>query len=217
MSCSYLVNPVAEIGGSLRVPGDKSISHRALLLGAVATGESEIDGLLEGSDCLAMASALKSLGVTLQRRSAGSYRVRGQGLQSFTSPRGVVDLGNSGTAIRLLAGAVAGQPLTVILSGDGSLRRRPMTRITAPLSAMGASIDTVDGCAPLTIRGRSGLAALTYDMPIASAQVKSALLLAGLTAAGPVIIRGGEGTRDHTERMLGAMGAKISAGVKASG
>lgn len=214
MSCSYVVSPVAEIGGSLRVPGDKSISHRALLLSALATGQSKIEGLLEGSDCLAMASALEALGVRLQRTGAGNYTVHGQGLQSFASPQGLLDLGNSGTAIRLLAGALAAQPLTAILSGDGSLRRRPMTRVTAPLAEMGASIETVDGRAPLTIRGRPGLAGLTYDMPIASAQVKSALLLAGLTATGPVIIRGGGGTRDHTERMLGAMGAKISAGVE---
>lgn len=214
MARSYLARPVTEIGGAVRVPGDKSISHRALLLSALASGESRIEGLLEGSDCLAMAAALAAMGVTLQRTGAAEYRVCGEGLQSFSSPRGVLDLGNSGTAIRLLAGAVAGMPLEAILTGDVSLRRRPMKRVTEPLIDMGARISSVAGCAPLTVRGRPGLSGLDYDMPVASAQVKSALLLAGLNARETVTVRGGEGTRDHTERMLGAMGAEIHSGVE---
>lgn len=214
MAQHFLVRPVGEIGGTVHVPGDKSISHRALLLAALAEGDSEIEGLLEGSDCLAMASALAAMGVSLSRTGAGRYRIRGEGLQSFSSPRGAVDLGNSGTAIRLLTGAIAGQPVDAVLTGDVSLRRRPMERVTKPLIDMGATISSVAGCAPLTVRGRPRLSGLVYDMPIASAQVKSALLLAGLNAREPVVIRGGEGTRDHTERMLAAMGARIQSGVE---
>jgi len=204
---SFSVTPGGALRGRLRVPGDKSISHRAIILGAIAEGESEIIGFLESEDTLATLAAFRAMGVLIETQAIGRIRVVGVGLKGLSAPPGPLYLGNSGTSMRLLAGVLAGQPFSTELTGDASLSRRPMGRIAEPLRAMGAKITTSDaGTPPLWIEGGCALSGIDYKMPIASAQVKSALLLAGLFAEGQTCVEEPAPTRDHTERMLPGFG-----------
>lgn len=203
----FSIAPGGVLRGRLQVPGDKSISHRALILGAIAEGDSEITGFLEGEDTRATLTAFRRMGVSIEAGGAGHVRVRGVGPTGLLAPREPLYLGNSGTSMRLLAGVLAGQPFPSELTGDPSLSRRPMARIAVPLSAMGAGIATSgEGTPPLRIRGGDVLSGIDYDMPVASAQVKSCLLLAGLFARGRTCVREPAPTRDHTERMLMGFG-----------
>ncbi len=205
------ITPVTRLAGEIEVPGDKSISHRAALFGALAEGRTEITGYLEGEDCLNTIAAVRALGVEVTRKGDGRYLVDGVGLTGLTEPDNVIDCGNSGTGARLLLGVLAGQPFTTVLTGDDSLRRRPMGRVVEPLTRMGARVAGRDGGRrlPLAITGRRPLTALTYRSPVASAQVKTALLLAGLWADGPVTVEEPSLSRDHTERMLAGFGARL--------
>lgn len=199
------------LSGRAAVPGDKSISHRALMLGALAVGPTRITGLLEGEDVRATAAALRAMGVGVARHQDGAWEVHGVGVGGLQAPDDVIDLGNSGTSARLLCGMLAGHGFTTILTGDASLRKRPMDRVTEPLSAMGARFEARDGgLMPLTVRGSDDLIPVTYALPVASAQVKSAVLLAGLHAPGVTTVIEPAATRDHTERMLAHMGAEIA-------
>jgi 3-phosphoshikimate 1-carboxyvinyltransferase len=206
------VSPVRRLAGRVVVPGDKSISHRAALFGALAQGRTEITGYLEGEDCLATLKAVRALGAEVTRKGPGHYFVDGAGLEGLSEPEDVIDCGNSGTGARLLVGVLAGQPFWTILTGDESLRSRPMDRVAEPLRRMGATVvGRREGSRlPLAVRGARPLKALTYASPVASAQVKTALLLAGLWADGPVTIREPAQSRDHTERMLGGFGARLA-------
>ena len=211
----YLVRPSGPLRGEIRVPGDKSISHRAVMLGAIADGDTRIRGLLEGEDVLATVAAFRSMGVEIDGPEDGGAVVHGVGREGLRAPAAAIDLGNAGTAMRLLAGLLAGQRFGCTLTGDASLKRRPMRRIAEPLSRMGARIETADGgTPPLVISARDGLAPIGYASPVASAQVKSCLLLAGLYADGRTCVTEPAPTRDHTERMLAAFGAVLTrAGV----
>jgi 3-phosphoshikimate 1-carboxyvinyltransferase len=200
--------PSGPLRGRVRVPGDKSISHRALLLGALADGPSRITNFLPSGDCLATFTCLRALGVDVETHDRRTLVVQGRGLRGLQAPAAPLDCARSGTTMRLLAGILAGQPFESTLTGEPQLLRRPMRRIVEPLRRMGAAISDHDGRAPLSLRG-SELRGGDYDLPIASAQVKSALLLAGLYADGPTTIRQSGPARDHTERMLAAMGAHI--------
>ncbi len=205
---AILARPVTRIGGTVDVPGDKSISHRAVLLGAIASGQTTVHGFLRGEDCLATVAAMRALGVNIEDRGE-TLVIRGAGDAGLDAPDGPLDLGNSGTALRLLAGILAAQSFSSELTGDASLRRRPMERIAEPLRAMGATIDTSSGCPPLRIAGGSSLHGIDYSLPVASAQIKSAVLLAGLYAHGRTTVHSPGPSRDHTERMLQAMGIPI--------
>ena len=203
-------HPAAGLSGRAKVPGDKSLSHRALLFGALAAGESRITGLLEGADVLATAEALRALGVELERAGEGSWRVHGRGLGGLAEPDRPLDLGNSGTAARLLLGVLAGHPFTTFLTGDASLRARPMSRVIEPLCRMGAQVLARSGQRlPLALTGTNELMPIRYELPVASAQVKSAVLLAGLHAAGRTTVIEPQPSRDHTERLLGQLGAEL--------
>lgn len=203
----FMITPGGKLSGSIRVPGDKSISHRALILGAIAEGVTRITGFLESTDCVATRKALQNMGVKIQRDSdVAEITVQGVGLQGLQAPMAPLDLGNSGTAMRLLCGVLAGQPFASTLTGDESLRRRPMRRVIEPLARMGVIIDSLQGCAPLTVHGQKALKPLRHELPVASAQVKSALLLAGLFAEGYTWLREPGISRDHTERMLVTFG-----------
>lgn len=208
---NYTVNPGKKLRGKIQVPGDKSISHRALMLSAIAEGETQIDGFLMGADNLATLTAFKQMGVDIQHdEETHCVVVKGVGLEGLQPPGEVLDLGNSGTAIRLLAGLLAGQLFDSILTGDESLCRRPMTRVVEPLRRMGAKIEmTISGTPPLKISGRNALSGIEYVLPVASAQVKSCLLLAGLYAQGKTCIVEPAPTRDHTERLLKWFGYPI--------
>lgn len=205
----FLVQPTREVRGAVAVPGDKSISHRALMLGAIAEGPSRVRGFLQGEDCTATRCALEALGVAIDEQADGELNIEGVGPRGLRAAKGPLDLGNSGTGMRLMAGLLAAQPFDSELTGDDSLRRRPMERIAAPLRAMGARIETRDGKAPLRIHGGAPLTGIDYTLPVASAQIKSALLLAGLQAAGTTVLRSPGPSRDHTERMLRALGAHV--------
>lgn len=205
----FRVQPGGALGGSLRVPGDKSISHRALLLGAIARGETRITHFLESADCHATLAALTALGVATRRPEAGTVLVQGAGSDGLSTPCDVLDCGNSGTSLRLLTGLLAGQPFRAMLDGDASLRRRPMQRVIEPLSRMGARFESRAGRAPLTVHGRRPLKPLRYVLPVASAQVKTALLFAGLYAEGETWLREPGASRDHTERLLPAFGGEL--------
>ncbi len=198
-----------RLRGEVTVPGDKSISHRAVMLGAVAEGVTEVTNFLEGADCLSTVACFRSLGVSIQRRD-GKIILRGRGLHGLHAPDAALDTGNAGTALRLMAGILSGQPFRTEITGDASIRRRPMTRIIEPLSRMGANIQSIpgNGCAPLSIRG-GNLRGIRWRTPVASAQVKSALLLAGLYAEGPTAVTEPAQSRDHTERMLAGFGAEV--------
>ena len=210
--CSRRTGPLR---GRVRAPGDKSISHRALILGALAQGRSEVADLLEGADVLATAEAMRRFGAAVTRTGEGAWTVEGRG--GFSEPADVVDCGNAGTAVRLILGAAAGFPLAATFTGDASLRRRPMGRVLEPLAAMGARALTREGGRlPLTLRG-GGLHGLDYRLPVPSAQVKSAVLLAGLRAEGATTVREPEPTRDHTERMLRAFGREVEVAAEGEG
>jgi 3-phosphoshikimate 1-carboxyvinyltransferase len=207
-----IVTPVRRLRGHLTVPGDKSISHRAALLGALAQGRTEVTGFLEGEDCLHTLRALESLGIETTRKGHGHYLIHGAGLEGFQEPQNVLDCGNSGTSARLLLGLLAGQPFSAVLTGDESLRRRPMDRVVDPLRQMGATVIGRQGGRrlPLAMTGRRPLRAIHHRLPVASAQVKSALLLASLFAEREVTVEEPALSRDHTERMLRVFGAAIS-------
>ncbi|MEX1082370.1 MAG: 3-phosphoshikimate 1-carboxyvinyltransferase [Halofilum sp. (in: g-proteobacteria)] len=212
----FQVQPGGALVGRLRVPGDKSISHRAIMLGALADGTTEITGFLEGADALGTLAAFQALGVPIQREP-GRVVVHGVGVDGLKPPAGPIDLGNSGTSMRLLAGLLVGQPFDTVLTGDASLSGRPMRRVTEPLARMGAIIETSDdGTPPLHIRGGQPLRGIEYDSPIASAQVKSAVLLAGLFAEGRTCVREPAESRDHTERMLAGFGYAIERGERSA-
>ena len=200
------------VQGRTRVPGDKSISHRALILGALAVGETTVSGLLEGEDVLHTADAMRALGAHLERTGEQAWRIRGVGVAGFAQPAGPLDFGNSGTGCRLAIGAVAGSPVTVAFVGDDSLRSRPMRRVLDPLEKMGARVLEVadGGRLPLTIQGAADPIPIIYEPPVASAQLKSAVLLAGLAAPGETTVIEAKATRDHTERLLKHFGAKIT-------
>ena len=207
----YIVRPSGPLRGEIRVPGDKSISHRSVMLGAIADGETRIGGLLEGEDVLATVAAFRAMGVEIDGPAGGHAVVRGVGCDGLAAPARAIDLGNSGTAMRLLAGILAGQRFDCELVGDESLGRRPMRRITEPLLRMGARIETAGGgTPPLAILACDRLAPIDYASPMASAQVKSSVLLAGLYASGRTCVTEPAPTRDHTERMLAAFGAAVA-------
>jgi len=196
--------------GTCRVPGDKSISHRALILGALAVGRTRIKGLLEGEDVLRTAQALRALGARVKRNGEGSWSIDGVGIGGFSEPAEPLDLGNSGTGARLLMGAVATHAFTTFFTGDDSLRKRPMARVAHPLSQMGARITARDGMRmPLAVEGARTPLPLSYTPPVPSAQVKSAILLAGLNAPGDTTVVEPNPTRDHTESLLRHFGAKV--------
>jgi 3-phosphoshikimate 1-carboxyvinyltransferase len=192
------------------VPGDKSISHRALIFGALAVGETRISGLLEGEDVLNTARAVAALGAQVERRGGGEWRVHGVGVAGFAEPAGVLDFGNSGTGCRLVLGAVAGCPIAATFDGDASLRKRPMRRVLEPLERIGArTLTSSDGRLPLTLAGAREPIPVVFEPPVASAQLKSAVLLAGLAAPGETVVIEAEATRDHTEKMLAHFGADV--------
>ena len=196
--------------GKLRVPGDKSISHRSIMLGSLANGVTEISGFLEGEDSLATLASFRAMGVNIEGPDNGNVVVHGVGMRGLKAPDQPLELGNSGTSMRLLAGLMAGQSFDVTMTGDASLSKRPMRRVTDPLASMGAIIDTTDqGTAPLHIHGGASLNAIDYQMPVASAQVKSCVLLAGLYAQGRTCVTEPAPTRDHTERMLRGLGYEV--------
>ncbi|MFZ0871049.1 MAG: 3-phosphoshikimate 1-carboxyvinyltransferase [Rhodanobacter sp.] len=202
--------PGQPLHGSVQVPGDKSVSHRALMLAAIAEGDSRIRGFLEGEDTRATAAVLAQLGVRIETPSEGERHVHGVGLHGLRGSAQSLDCGNAGTGMRLLTGLLAGQAFNSTLVGDASLSKRPMRRVTGPLALMGAHIDTQDGLPPLGVRGGQSLHGIRYELPVASAQVKSALLLAGLYAVGETEIIEPHPTRDYTERMLAAFGWPIA-------
>lgn len=198
----------APLTGVVRVPGDKSISHRALMFGALATGVTRISGLLEGEDVVNTAKAVTALGASAAKEG-DVWVVKGCGVGGLRSPAGPIDFGNSGTGTRLTMGVVAGHPITVTMTGDASLSRRPMRRVLAPLKQMGLEIENDRETLPLTVRGSDALTPIVYELPVPSAQVKSAILIAGLHAAGETTVIEAEPTRDHTERMLRYFGAEV--------
>ena len=204
---TFLADPGSILRGCLRVPGDKSISHRAIMLGALAEGVTTITGFLEGEDCLATLRAFRAMGVRIDGPEQGRVTVHGVGLHGLRAPNGPLDMGNSGTSMRLMSGILAGQAFDTVLTGDASLTRRPMQRVTEPLARMGARIESAgQGTAPLRIHGGQRLTGIDYPLPVASAQVKSCLLLAGLYAKGVTRVTEPAPTRDHTERMLEGFG-----------
>ena len=208
-SSRWTVSPPAALHGTARVPGDKSISHRALMLGSLAAGESRVSGFLPSGDCTATIGCMRALGVTIERHNEATLTVDGRGLRGLSPPGAPLDCVRSGTTMRLLAGLLAGQPFEATLTGDRQLLQRPMRRVTDPLRGMGAQIEDQDGRAPLQVTG-SALRGCIHELNVASAQVKSALLLAGLYADGPTVIRQCGPARDHTEVMLAAMGADVA-------
>jgi 3-phosphoshikimate 1-carboxyvinyltransferase len=205
------VEPAGALVGDVAVPGTKSISHRALLLGAIAEGESEIRNFGSSDDTASTVRALRALGVTVDEADVDLVRVTGVGLRGLQEPDGPIDCGNAGTLLRLIAGILAGQHGVFVLTGDESLSSRPMERIAEPLRQMGARVETTDGHAPVTVHGGGSLKPISYTLPVASAQVKSCVLLAGLYASdGPtVVVEHGSQTRDHTERLLQLQGARV--------
>jgi 3-phosphoshikimate 1-carboxyvinyltransferase len=206
-----------RLSGRARVPGDKSISHRALILGALATGRTRIKGLLEAEDVMATAKAIAALGAEVKRVN-GSVEVMGQGVGGLLAPSSPLDFGNSGTGSRLMLGALAGNPIEVELTGDASLCRRPMDRVLQPLNLMGLEVEgDARSTLPLKIRGTDDLIPIVYDLPVPSAQVKSAILLAGLHAPGKTTVIEALPTRDHTERMLSYFGAELTAEERGEG
>lgn len=207
------MRPGAHIDGTIEVPGDKSISHRAVMFGSIADGETVIEGCLMGEDVKATIGAFRSMGVPIESRDDGRVVIAGRGVSALCEPDGPLDMGNSGTSIRLMSGLLAGAGLPVVMSGDASLSRRPMRRVTEPLAEMGADIVTADGgTPPLRIRSKQALHGIRYEMPVASAQVKSAILLAGINALGDTCVVESLPSRDHTERMLRSFGVDVRDG-----
>jgi 3-phosphoshikimate 1-carboxyvinyltransferase len=208
----------APLNGRIAVPGDKSISHRALMVGALAIGETRITGLLTGEDVLRTATAMRALGAAVSHGPGGIWRVAGRGIGGLTEPADVLDMGNSGTAARLLCGILASHPIFAVMTGDVSLRGRPMRRVTDPLTATGARFWAREGGRlPLAIQGARDCLPLDYLVPVPSAQVKSAVLLAGLNARGITRVEEPEATRDHTENMLRHFGATVSVAISGAG
>lgn len=206
----FKVTPGGKLTGGIRVPGDKSISHRSIMLGSIAEGTTEVSGFLEGEDNLATLNAFRAMGVKIDGPNNGQVTIQGVGLHGLQAPSEPIYLGNSGTSIRLLAGLMAGQGFDVEMTGDHSLSTRPMRRVTDPLASMGAKVDSsADGSPPLKVVGGRRLQGIDYSMPMASAQVKSCLLLAGLYAEGKTCVTEPAPTRDHTERMLTGFGYKV--------
>ncbi len=206
---SYRLLPVTQIGGTMQVPGDKSISHRALMLGGIAHGATRVSGFLDSADCRATLEALRTLGVQIERPGAGEVLITGAGFRGLRGSATPLDMGNAGTAMRLFMGLLAGQPFDSTLIGDASLMRRPMERVAMPLRLMGAQLDTQDGHPPVCVHGGAVLRAIDYTLPMASAQVKSAILLAALRANGHTRVSEPAPTRDHTERMLQGFGVQL--------
>lgn len=207
---TFTVQPGGMLQGHLRVPGDKSISHRSIMLGSLAEGVTEVSGFLEGEDSLATLECFRRLGVKIEGPTQGRVTIHGVGLHGLKPPSGPLDLGNSGTSMRLLAGLFSGQAFDVTMSGDASLSKRPMRRVTEPLALMGARVETTaEGTPPLKVHGGQSLRGIDYVMPVASAQVKSCLLLAGLYAEGSTCVTEPAPTRDHTERMLRGFGYPV--------
>ena len=212
-SIDYLIQPGGRLTGRIRVPGDKSISHRAVMLGALAEGVTHVTGLLEGEDVLSTIAAFRAMGVAMEGPQQGRLTIHGAGLRGLKAPARPLDMGNSGTAMRLMAGILAGQSFDSELIGDESLSKRPMKRVSEPLGSMGAAIATAEGGRPpLKIEGGRSLRGIDYRMPVASAQVKSSLLLAGLYAEGETAVTEPAPTRDHTERMLRGFGYAVQTG-----
>jgi 3-phosphoshikimate 1-carboxyvinyltransferase len=206
----FIAQPGGALTGSIRVPGDKSISHRSIMLGSLAEGTTHVSGFLEGEDSLSTLKAFKAMGVNIKGPDNGNVIIEGIGMDGLLAPDEPLDLGNSGTSMRLMSGLLAGQGFEVTLIGDESLSTRPMKRVTDPLTSMGAEINTTPkGTAPLVIRPVDGLRSINYDMPVASAQVKSCLLLAGIKAEGQTCVTEPAPTRDHTERMLRGFGYEV--------
>ena len=205
-----MARPGGRLSGTLRVPGDKSISHRSIMLGSLAEGVTRVSGFLEGEDSLATLRAFRAMGVEIDGPRDGRVTIRGVGMHGLREPALALDLGNSGTSIRLMSGLMAGQRLNLTLVGDKSLSARPMKRVTVPLAAMGSDIETAEGgTAPLHIKPVDRLIGMDYEMPVASAQVKSCLLLAGMYAQGETCVTEPAPTRDHTERMLQGFGYAV--------
>jgi len=200
-----------NLTGSIKIAGDKSISHRSIILGALSIGETTVDGLLESQDILATISAMQAFGVEIEKKADNKWHINGLGVGGLDEPKKVLDLGNSGTGVRLLLGVAAGNPITSFFSGDESLSSRPMARVLKPLEMMGASFTSrMGGLLPISCTGPQTLQPIDYSLPVASAQVKSAILLAGLNTPGKTIVREPTPTRDHTERMLKQFGSEIS-------
>jgi len=211
-------HPSHGLAGEAHVPGDKSVSHRALILGALSVGETRIAGLLEGEDVLDTARAMRAFGAEVTRDEAGMWHVHGVGVGGFAEPDRVIDCGNSGTGVRLIMGAMATSPITATFTGDASLNSRPMARVTDPLALFGArAVGRAGGRLPMTIVGAADPVPVRYALPVPSAQVKSAVLLAGLNAPGETVVIEPEATRDHTERMLAGFGARIATETTAEG
>ncbi|NNE51129.1 MAG: 3-phosphoshikimate 1-carboxyvinyltransferase [Sulfitobacter sp.] len=204
-------SPCGALSGVAEVPGDKSISHRSLILGALAVGETTITGLLEGQDVLDTAKAMRAFGAEVTDHGGGSWSVHGVGVGGFAEPESVIDCGNSGTGVRLIMGAMATSPITATFFGDASLNGRPMARVTDPLTLFGCqAVGRAGGRLPMTLVGAKDPVPVRYEVPVPSAQVKSAVLLAGLNAPGQTVVIEAEATRDHTERMLRGFGAEVS-------
>ncbi|MAC59078.1 MAG: 3-phosphoshikimate 1-carboxyvinyltransferase, partial [Novosphingobium sp.] len=210
--------PAGPLKGRIRVPGDKSISHRSIMLGALAVGETRVTGLLEGEDVLATAAAMRAMGATVERTGEGAWSVHGVGVGALLQPQRPLDMGNSGTSTRLLMGLIASHPITATFTGDASLSKRPMGRVIDPLSQMGASFEASEGGRlPLILKGASPAVPITYRLPVASAQVKSAVLLAGLNTPGITTVIEPVPTRDHSERMLRGFGAELDVDIEPDG
>ncbi len=210
--------PSGPLRGTIRVPGDKSISHRSIMLGALAVGETRVTGLLEGEDVLSTAAAMRAMGASVERIGDGEWSVHGVGVGALLQPQAPLDMGNSGTSTRLLMGLVASHPIFAQFIGDASLSKRPMGRVIEPLSQMGAAFDASEGGRlPLTVRGAMPAVPISYRLPVASAQVKSAVLLAGLNTPGITTVIEPVPTRDHSERMLRGFGADLSVEVEGDG
>lgn len=214
----YVIQPGGKVTGNYRVPGDKSISHRSIMLGSIADGITEVSGFLEGEDALATLQAFRDMGVNIQGPENGVVRIQGVGLRGLQAPKKPLNVGNAGTAMRLLMGFLAGQNFTFTLEGDASLTKRPMNRVANPLREMGVTVETADeGRPPVTVKANGQVKAIRYEMPMASAQVKSCVLLAGLYAEGETSTIEPAPTRDHTERMLRGFGYDVKTeGNKAS-
>lgn len=212
MSSHYIVEPVPGVSGAIRVPGDKSVSHRSLMLGSIADGVTEVSGFLESEDCLSTMKAMRALGVRIEQIGPQAVRVHGVGMRGLKPANHALDMGNSGTAMRLMTGLLSGQSFHSELIGDSSLMKRPMERAAKPLREMGAQIETLGGKPPVKIKGGAApLKGIRYELPVASAQVKSAVLLAGLYASTPTTVIEPAITRDHTERMLLSFGCQVDA------
>jgi 3-phosphoshikimate 1-carboxyvinyltransferase len=208
----YVANPVSALTGEVTVPGDKSVSHRSMMLAGIADGTSEISGFLPSEDCLASLAAMRALGVAIERRGATEVSVHGVGLHGLKAAAQALDMGNAGTAMRLFTGLLSAQAFNATLVGDSSLMKRPMERVAKPLREMGADVRTSGGTPPVTIHGGARLHGIDYRMPVASAQVKSAILLAGLYADGMTTVISPAVSRDHSERMLSSFAVEVQGG-----